>query len=229
MTDKELENAVKEALTEYIDEYIPISDADFTPHDFSPEFEVKMQKLIDSIGKHKYISRKKLIACIIAAIIAACAAAMSVSAVRELFINFITNVFETHTEVQSVADDTAPLEFSDIYEITADMSGYKLTDMSEDAFEREYIYENEYCTIYFRQYIKEYYDISENTEGYDMEETYINGCEGYYIDMYGSNAKKITWDNGDYIISIFALYDDSYKFNKSSLIDMANSVQKVDS
>ncbi len=229
MTNNEFENAIKEALTEHIDEYIPLSEVDFTPHDFSPEFEAKMQKLIDSIGKHKYISRKKLIACIVAAIIAACAAAMSVSAVRESFINFITNIFKTHTEVQSVADETAPLDFSDIYEITAGMSDYKLTDMSEDAFEREYIYENEYCTIYFRQYIKEYYDISENTEGYDMEEIYINGCEGYYIDMYKSNAKKITWDNGDYIISIFAIYDDTYKFNKSKLLDMANSVQKVDS
>jgi len=82
MTNKEFENAIKEALTEYIDEYIPISDADFTPHDISPEFEFKMQKLIDSIGRRKYISIKKLIACIVAAFIAACAATISAGAVR---------------------------------------------------------------------------------------------------------------------------------------------------
>ncbi len=228
MTNKEFESAIREAFKEHIDEYIPESEIDYTPHNFSPEFEAKMQKLIESIGKHKHISRKKMITCIVAAIIAACAATMSVSAVREAFINFITNIFGTHTEVRSVGDDIAPHDFSDIYEITADMSDYKLMGTSEDVFEREYIYENEYCTIYFRQYIKEYYDISENTEGYVMEEININGCEGYYIDMYGINAKKLTWDNNDYIISIFALYDDMYKVDKQDLIDMAKSVKKAD-
>ena len=154
--------------------------------------------------------------------------AMSVSAVREAFINFFMNIFDTNTVVQSVEDMDAPLDFIDKYEITADMSDYENFDISEFISEREYTYENENCTIYFTQYIKEYYHISINTEGYDIETIYINGCEGFYVDMYNQNGKIITWDNGDYVLSILVSCDVDYKFSKNQLIDIANSVQKVE-
>ena len=143
MTNKEFDDLIKQAITEHFDEYFLESEIDYTPHEFSPEFEKRMNKLIGSMGKIKHISRKKLITCIIAAIIAACAASMSVSAIREAFINFIMNVFDTHTDVQSVYDD-APLDFSEKYEVTADMSDFELMSIKEYISHIEYTYENDF-------------------------------------------------------------------------------------
>lgn len=228
MTNSEFENAIRESISEHIEEYISEDEIDNTPHDFSSEFETKMKKLIDSLGKPKHISRKKMIACIVAAIIAACAASMSVSAVREAFINFITNIFDTHTNVQVVEDNNAPFDFAYKYEVTADMSDYEFIGINEYISKREYVFENEHCTLYFTQYIKEYYDVAVNTEGYEMEELFVNGKEGFYIDMYNHNAKSITWNNGDYVLSVYATYDEGYNLDKTSMLTIANSVQKAE-
>lgn len=228
MTENEFELFIKQAITEHFDEYIPESEIDRTPHKFSKEFEDKMNKLMDKSMITKRITFKRAITYIIAAIITAAIVTFGAAAIREAFTKFITNIFGTHTGVISITDETAPLDFKDIYEISSDLSAFELVDLSENDFYREYVYESEYIIIQFRQYIKEYYDISENTEGYDMEPININGMEGYYIDMYGIDAEKITWDNGDYIISIFVFYDDMYKIGKDELIEYVKSVKKIE-
>ena len=53
-----------------------------------------------------------------------------------------------------------------------------------------------------------------------MERIDINGNEGFIVDMV--DDYYIAWDNGDYILEI-----DS-NIGKDILIDMANSVQKVE-
>lgn len=206
-----------------------INDVPQAPdHTFSKDFERKMKKLMGKPVFSGHISPKKVIIYVTAAIIAACVISMSISAVREVFINFITNVFSTHTEVNSVSDDSDPLDFTDIYEITANISDYELILCSEDSSDRIYIYQNNNCRIYFTQSIKEYYDISVNTEGYDMETISVKGYEGFYVDMYNHYSKIVTWDNGDYILSIYVTYDNEYDFSKDELITLAESVQKVE-
>lgn len=227
MTENEFELFIKQAITEHFDEYIPESEIDRTPHKFSKEFEDKMNKLMGKPMITKRLTFKRVLTYIMVAIITAVVVTFGVAAIREAFTKFITYIFDTHTGVISITDETAPLDFTDVYEISSDLSDFDLVDFSENEFNREYLYENEHITMYFRQYIKEYYDISENTEGYDMELININGMEGYYIDMYGINAEKITWDNGDYIISIFVFYDDMYKIGKSEMIEYAKSVKKT--
>ena len=201
-------------------------------HTFSKKFERKMIKLIkqgySEPAKHHKITPKRLFVCITAALIAAVIMIFSVGAVWNFFRNFFVQIFETHTDVQSVATDNAPLDFSDIYEITADMSDYELILCSEDSSDRTYIYQNNNCKIYFTQSIKEYYDISVNTEGYDMETISVKGHEGFYVDMYNHYSKIVNWDNGDYILFIYVTYDTEYNFSKDELITLAESVQKVE-
>ena len=229
MTIREFDEIVGMVIRENITTYIPESELDYTPHKFSLRHRRKMNKLM---GKPTYslrnITPRKMIAILTAAIIAACVASLSISAVREAFIRFITEIFETHTDVQTVETNNTPLDFVDIYEITTDLSDYELIICSEDSSDRKYIYQNNYCRIYFTQSIKAYYDVSVNTEGYDMEIVAINGYEGFYVDMYEHNGKIVTWDNGDYILSIFATYDREYDFSKNELIKLAESVQKVE-
>lgn len=226
MTEKEFDALIKRAITEHFNDYIPESEIDNTPHKFSESFENKMNVLMGKKPAVKVSFGKKIIICVAAALVALSMVTLCVGAVREKFINFITNVFQTHTEIRSVDDNNAPLDFSDKYIITADMSEYGLVSKNEDIFTIEYTYENEHCTIIFDQNIKEYYNVSENTEGYALEGITVNGCEGYYIDMYDMYCKRIAWDNGDYIFSISVICDETYEFDKSRLLDIANSVKK---
>jgi len=228
MTDKEFEAVVGQAIALHFDEYIPESKIDDTPHEFSPEFEKKMNKLIADIGRYRRIPRKKLIACIAAAIIAACIASTSVSAVRTAFANFITSIFDTHTDVRSVTDDVALNDFSVKYEIGMDLSEYTLTELEEDSMTRTYVYESEHRTLIFTQYIKKYYDIAVNTEGYEMEQITVDGKEGFYIDMYKQYASFLTWDNGDYVFEILITCDEGYNPDVNYIINVADFVQKVE-
>lgn len=228
MTDLEFEQYITSVIKEYGENYIDEALIDNTPHKFSREFERKMDILMGKSHKKIKITPKRLLIAITAALLAVFIMAMSVSAVREAFINFFMNIFDTNTVVQSVEDMDAPLDFTDKYEITADMSDYEIVDFGESIFRREYTYENENCTIYFTQYIKEYYDIAINTEGYGIETIYINDNEGYYVDMYNQSGQIISWDNGDYILSILAFCDSGFDFSKDKLINIANSVQKVE-
>lgn len=228
MTDLEFEQYITLVIKEYGENYIDETLIDNTPHKFSREFERKMDILMGKSHKKIKITPKNLLIAVTAALLAVFIMSMSVSAIREAFIKFFMNIFDTHTVVQSVDEVDAPLDFNDKYEITADMSDFELVDFSEDIFDREYIYENKNCTIYFAQSIKEYYQISVNTEGYDMETIYIDGCEGFYVDMYNQNGKILTWNNNDYVLSILVFCDSGFDFGKDELINIANSVQKVE-
>ncbi len=228
MTDLEFEQYITSVIKEYGANYIDEALIDNTPHKFSREFKRKMNILMGKRNEKIRITPKRLLIAITAALLAVFILAMSVSAVREAFINFFMNIFDTHTVVQSVDDTGAPLDFVDKYEIIADMSDFELVDLSEDIFDREYTYENEHCTIYFEQNIKAYYDISVNTEGYEIETVYVNGYECIYVNMYNQNGQIIIWDNGDYVFSILVFNDNGYDFDKDELINIANSVQKVE-
>lgn len=228
MTDLEFEQYIASIIKEYGTDYIDEMLINNTPHKFSSEFERKMDILTGRNSRKIKLTSKNLIIAITAVLTALFIMAMSVSAIRESFINFFIKIFDTHSVVQSVDDTKSPLDFTDKYEITADMSDYKLLDIREHLSELEYIYENENCTIYFTQYIKKYYDIAINTEGYYIETIYINGYEGFYVDMYNQNGQIIIWDNGDYVLSVLVSCNDEYDFGKNELIDVANSVQKVE-
>ena len=208
MTDLEFERYITSVIKEYGANYIDEKLIDNTPHKFSAEFERKMNILMGKSSKKIKITPKKFIIVVTAALLAVFIMAMSVSAVREAFIKFLMNIFDTHTVVQSVDDVSAPLDFNDKYEITEDMSDYELTNFSEDVFSREYIYESDNCTVYFTQY--------------------VNGCEGYYVNMYNQDGQIISWDNGDYVMSILVSCDNEQVIGKNKLIDMANSVQKIE-
>ena len=228
MTDLEFEQYITSVIKEYGAKYIDESLIDNTPHKFSPEFERKMDILMGKSYKKVRITPKRLLIAVTAALLAVFIMAMSVNAVRETFINFFMNIFDTHTVVQSIDDKDAPLDFVDKYIITSDMSDYDLINSFEDISDREYTYKNENCTIYFTQSIKEYYHESVNTEGYEIESIYIANCEGFYVNMYNQNGQILIWDNGDYVLSILVSCYNDYVFGKDKLIDIANSVQKVE-
>lgn len=228
MNENEFEKYITSVIKEYGANYIDDAVINNTPHKFSPEFEHKMNVLMGRSYKNIKITPKRMLIILTAALLAIFTMAMSVSAVREAFKNFFANIFDTHTVVQSVDDRDTPLDFADKYEITADMSDYELVEFNELISERTYIYENERCTVFFTQYIKGSYDIDINTEGYYMEKISVNGCEGFYVDMGSQNMKQLSWDNDKYILSLLISCKNEYDFSKNELIELADSVQKVE-
>ncbi len=197
-------------------------------HRFSRKFVRKMKKLI----RHGYsepvhynkITVKRLFICITAALIAAVVMAFSVGAVRDFFKNFIMEMFGTHTSVQTLSDNiNVPTSIDDVYMINVP-NGFDIV-YKDDIFEwssficYEY-YKNDYY-IFFTQYLKSEYNVNVNTENRPLDYVEINGNDGYIVDL-GNNEYYISWDNGDYI------FDITGNIGKNALIEIANSVQKVE-
>lgn len=232
MTDKQFDAFLENTIKSFGEDYIDFSEDEIIQHTFSRSFERKMARLIRHQKSFYFpmikTPTRRTVTIMVTVIIVLSTMVMSVGATREAFTNFFINIFDTHTKVLSVDDEDAPLDFNDKYEITADMSDFELVDFWEDVFARNYVYENEYGYIWYDQNIKEYYNISVNTEGYDIETVYINGFEAFYVDMRRQNGKIVIWDNGDYVLSILVSCDKDYEFSKDELIELANSVQKVE-
>lgn len=197
-------------------------------HKFSRRFERKMKKLIrysyrEPVHYHKF-TVKRLFICITAALIAAVVMAFSVTAVRDFFKNFFMEVFGTHTTVQTFSDNiNAPNSIEDVY-IMDVPNGFDII-YKDEIFEwstyvhYEYRKDNDY--IFFNQYVKTKYDADVNTENHSLNNIEINGYDGYIVDL-GNNEYYMSWDNGDYI------FDITGNVGKNALIEMANSVQKVE-
>ncbi len=194
-------------------------------HKFSRKFERKMKKLIrreysEPTHYHK-ITVKRLFICITVALIAAVVMAFSVGAVRDFFKNFFMEVFGTHTSIQIIDNENFPKIISDIYSINV-IDNFILTNSFESEIYVSRVYrteEDDY--IFFNQYVKSEYDVNVNTENRPLDYIEINGNDGYIVDL-GNNEYYISWDNGDYI------FDITGNIGKNVLIEIANSVQKVE-
>ena len=133
-------------------------------------------------------------------------------------------VFSTHTTVQTFSENiNAPASIEDVYIIEVP-NGFDIV-YKDEIFEltayvhHEYFKNNDY--IFFNQYVKSEYDVNINTENRPLEYIEINGNDGYIVDL-GNNEYYLSWENGDYI------FDITGNIGKSALIDVANSVQKVE-
>ena len=128
MTENQSDELRRAAIQEYGGEYIEIPEKMRKPHHFSRSFERHMQKLIRQAGiqvKHRRLPLRQLIAIMIAAVMVLSAAAMSVSAVSDVIIGFITEVYETFTGVRAEPSEDAPETLEEIYEVTWVPEGYE--------------------------------------------------------------------------------------------------------
>lgn len=227
MTDKQFDVFLENTIKNFGEDYIDFSEETIIQHTFSKKFERKMARLIRQ-QKSFYFPMirtpiRRTVTITVTVIIILSTTVISVSALREAFIRFITEIFDTHTEVQTIQDNTAPESFEDIYAITNIPDGFEIVFQNDNTEGTPVLiteYRNGQNRIIFSQYIKSCYDINVNTEGYEMVRIDVNGNEGFMIDMI--DDIYIAWDNGDYILEI-----DS-NIGKDTLIDVAKSVQKAE-
>jgi hypothetical protein len=204
-------------------------------HVFSKKFEKRMKKIIagnyspDIRITPKRISIKRLSVCLIAALLALITFAMSVSAVRETILRFFTQVFTTHTVVKSDTDDSYPETIEEFYEITAGLDGYDLVYSFASQHERVIDYDNGQSRIRYKQIVEGQFSVNINTEDYELIPVKVGVHEGYYVNITDQKIEYISFDNGSYVITIsVANYNNENSLGKYALINMANSVQKVE-
>ena len=227
MTDMDFEMFLEKSIKNFGEDYFDYSEENVMEYTFSKKFERKMARLIRQQKSFYYPLIKtpvrRIITTIIAAIAIMSTMVISVSALRNAFVHFLTELFDTHTQVQTVPDYNKLENFEDIYIITNLPEGFEITfqnDSSQDISALITEYRNGAERIIFSQYIESQYNVNVNTEGYDMIPLDVNGNEGFMISM--GDDIYIAWDNGDYIFEIVG------NIGENQLIDIANSVQKIE-
>lgn len=223
MYDDNFRKALFDALTP---EYKQILDDASDTHEFSVEFERKMQKLIKRRNKpyYKIINTVgKRVACIIVIVLlASSVTVLSVDALRNAVADFFVNIYEKFSTVQSVNEDkTAPTTIEDIYAITYDLGDYDVIYEEKDNYSYNITYIKDDVVIDFLQYTKDMYDQNVNTEDAEISTISITSKEAI-IFLDNQSYHHLIWDNGDYILNIRSNIDED------ALICIAESVQKVE-
>ena len=203
-----------------------LPDADENEHVFSSDFERKMQKLIKRRKKpyYKIINTLgKRVACIaVIVLVASSVTVLSVDALRNAVADFFVSIYEKFSTVQSVDEDKpAPTTIEDIYAITYNLDGYKVVFENNNEFSRDITYVNSDIIIEFSQYTKDMYNKNVNTEDAEISTTEINGTEAI-IFLDNHNYYNIILNSDDYV------FDIGSNIGKDALIDIAESVQKVE-
>lgn len=203
-----------------------LPDADENEHVFSSGFERKMQKLIKRRKKpyYKIINTLgKRVACIaVIVLVASSVTVLSVDALRNAVADFFVSIYEKFSTVQSVDEDKpAPTTIEDIYAITYNLDGYKVLFENNNEFSRDITYVNSDIIMEFSQYTKDMYNKNVNTEDAEISTTEINGTEAI-IFLDNQNYYHIIINSDDYV------FDIGSNIGKDALIDIAESVQKVE-
>lgn len=194
-------------------------------HEFSPEFEKKMKKLINRRNKPYYrminTAGKRTACAAVVVLVVSSVTIMNVEALRNAFSDFFVSIYEKFSTVQPVEDDTAPTTLEEIYAITYNLDDFEIIYEELNEYRHNVDYAKDDIVIYFSQYTKDSYNPNVNTENSEVTTLDINGREAiYFTDNHYYN--HLIWDNGDYIISL------SSNVGKNTLINIAKSVQKVE-
>ncbi len=227
MTEKQFDDFLEKSILKFGEEYIDFSAEWNEPHDFSRKYLKKKSRLIKRQKSFYFpivkTPLRRSAAITIATVIAVSVMTMSVSALRNAFLNFIMKIFDTHTTVTAVLNDEALTEFEDIYAVTYIPDGFELVKEYNSSDNIPWLtttYKRGEDYIIFTQYLKSTYNVDVNTEGYCLQPIEINGNEGFIVDM--KSACYISWENSNYILELAGIVD------KDTLIEVANSVQKVE-
>ncbi|MBT9173621.1 MAG: hypothetical protein DDT21_02022 [Syntrophomonadaceae bacterium] len=218
-----LENALKNAVIkadQYEVEALPADNE--IDHEFSRDFERKMQKLIRRSKKGNTIRewvvwRRRAVA-LIAAIIIPIASAMSVPSVRASVIEFITEVYEKFTHIffdESQSPRDAADEFT-IYEPVYIPEDFEMVNIKADGLVlMEYEKENDF--ISYSQQRLENVSMHINTEGVELEELEFKGFSAKYYSNRG--VQNLLWHDGKYMYMV------SSTLGRDTVFKIADSVE----
>ena len=224
MTEAEYRECIGEVL---LPKYHKILEEASDEHEFSPKFQKRMDKLIRQRKKpyYRFVNTfgKRVAVFIVMFLIASVTTVMSVEALRRPVIDFFKRVFSAHSNitVDSVNDSSAPNTIEHKYEITVDLSDYRIVYSYSNNAKIYNEYVNGKTVISFAQSIMGDFNKDYNTEDAIIENIYIDGYDTTaFLDNRGFYT--LIWNNGEYVFEL------SSNIGKDALIEIAQSVQKVE-
>lgn len=224
MTEKEYKQCISQALCP---EYNALLSGFASEHVFSPEFEKQMNKLIKRRNKPYYTLvntlGKRVAVIILAFVLVSFTTVMSVEALRKPLLDFITNIFTSHSQIISDPDESKdyPNTIQSKYGITKGVEGYEISYKAETTQRRSFEYKKEERIITFEQCTVDSFNVYTNTQDAQTEHIDINGCDAMgWFDIH--NYYHLIWNNGEYVI------DTMSNIGKDKLIEIAKFVQKVE-
>ena len=145
---------------------------------------------------------------------------MSVKAIKEVISSLSV---KTVSVIQPNISGNEPQTLEELYDITYDLSDYKVVNDSRNEFIYWKYYRNtidDYTSIELKQYVKKsFYETTFPDAPITLID--INGHEAFLYSNDTIVFHYLIWDNGDYIIQLKSNVD------KDTLIKIAESVQKV--
>lgn len=226
-------NDLKIAFQNTMAQQLALYDAAVEHHTFSVGFERRMQRLIKKISRKSiFVFNKKvpLRKALRYAVLVVILALLTIGAGAAIYWDtFFVEEHDIYALLKTTDIEGAPTILEERYEITTDLSGFTSEIITDEEFWRTIEYrdnENVERRFEFQQSTKaSYQGVRLDTENAEQGVTlvYINGYDGLYIKTQFSSHLYI-WDNGDYFFSIVA----TETFSQDELIDIMNSVQKVE-
>ena len=219
MTKAELKNAFREAAS-YEFREVPRDDSQIQ-HEFSPEFEQKIKKLIRKEKKffwHFVNTASKRVAVIAAVLVMLLTTACSVEAIREPIVQFLIEVYETFTEYTFEGEKTDTI--SKEYQISTVPKGFTQTSYTKDDTGITTTYENEHGDlIRFAQLVTDDTNLSIDVEKGETTIIDVSGREVYLYKM--DNLIYSMWIEDTYLLEVVC----RGSFTEQDVIDIIENIE----
>lgn len=219
MTKAELKNAFREA-TSYEFREIPRDDS-LIQHEFSPEFERKIAKLIQKEKEffwHFVNTASKRVAVIAAVLVMLLTTACSVEAIREPIVRFLIEVYETFTEYTFEGEKSETITKE--YQMSTVPEGFTQTDYFKEDAVIITTYENsDGDMIRFSQSITTDTNLFIDNES---SVTKIIDVSGREVHLYIQDGlTSAIWLEDTYLFKVFCHGD----FSEQSVIDIIETIK----
>lgn len=190
------------------------------------QFEQNKKKMVDSnvndargniLGHGQISFRNRLI---LVALIIVFLAVVTGFVIMFMSGGFNGTVYQNNTHLFPVDTDNCPSTIEKVYSLSVIPEGYELCEYTSNDIDVYTLYRNsKNQRLVVRQTVKSEFNIHINTEGYDLQETNVNGCDAVFIEYTNDQGvgSMVIWDNEDYIIEL------SGNFNKFELLNLAIS------
>lgn len=219
MTKAELKNAFREAAS-YEFREIPRDDS-LIQHEFSPEFERKIAKLIQKEKEffwHFVNTASKRVAVIAAVLVMLLTTACSVEAIREPIVRFLIEVYETFTEYTFEGEKSETITKE--YQMSTVPEGFTQTDYFKEDAVIITTYENsDGDMIRFSQSITTDTNLFIDNES---SVTKIIDVSGREVHLYIQDGlTSAIWLEDTYLFKVFCHGD----FSEQSVIDIIETIK----
>ncbi|MDE6746391.1 MAG: DUF4367 domain-containing protein [Oscillospiraceae bacterium] len=227
--NKVFDLVLTEALKEYMDIELQEVDelvAKEPPHEFSLEFEKKMRKTINSVGRKDRIKKYargcvKMVLSLAAVFGIFFGVLLTQPSVFAAVQNVFRSVFDTHDRYEFVSDELTIENFDNSFRLGYVPDGYYLSEGYYSPVAVTLVYTNKLNEITFEYRIAEGSVSSYDNEHNSYMSFYSNGIEYHYYESNDSDFDdKVIWYESGYEFGIYA------HLSKDELIKIAENIEK---